>query len=69
MKRLFVSDFRWLMNCEAVPERKFFDRRRGNLVTAPGGTIRLCPDGDNLMPIFKSTLQGRHSRLRCAHEN
>jgi hypothetical protein len=68
-KRIFVSDLCGLMNCEAVLESKFFNRRLRELIAAPGWTIRLRPDSHNLVPVFKATLQRLHSRERCAHKD
>jgi hypothetical protein len=44
------------MNCEAVPVCELFDRRLSELIAASGWTIRLRPNGYNLVPVFEATL-------------
>src|SRR5947207_13605411 len=69
LQRRFISDFRRLIDYEAVLACELFDRRLMEFITAPCRTIRLRPDGDNFVPVCEATLQGRHSSIGSAHEN
>jgi hypothetical protein len=69
IERLFVPDFSWLMNCQIMFEGEFFDWRLGEFITAPGWTVRLRPDSDDLVTIIEAAPQSRHSRKRGAHED
>ena len=57
LERFFISDFRWLVNCEALLESEFFNRREAEFMAASGGTVGLRPDGYDLVPVFQAAPQ------------
>jgi hypothetical protein len=45
-----------LLDVEVVTQGKFFDRRLNEFIAAPGRAIRLSPDRDDTMSVFKAAL-------------